>query len=158
MANSGIRVAARGVIVRNQSILLVEYQGKNDLHYSLPGGRVEYGETLQQTVQREVLEETCVSAKVNNLLFVYEQMTVAYNDLHSLNFFFGASIETDAVPCMPAKPDVYPHVVQSAVVWMPLSDFPETPLHPPVNQYILKALENPSPIHLIETISSRDSV
>lgn len=155
MAQSRIRIAARGVVVRDEKILLVEYRGNEPLHYNLPGGGVEYGETLQQAVQRELVEETCVSCEVQDLLFVYEHMTVTHDDKHSVNFFFRCQIADDANPCMPAKPDIYDHVYQSAIVWFPLSEFADAPLYPHVNQHILDGLQNPTPTHIIETIPLR---
>lgn len=35
--------------------------------YSLPGGRVEYGETLEQAVEREIAEETALSIEIVGL-------------------------------------------------------------------------------------------
>jgi 8-oxo-dGTP diphosphatase len=54
------RHTARGIVVHGGRILLME-RWRPGLHYfSIPGGGIEQGETAQETVVRELLEETTV--------------------------------------------------------------------------------------------------
>jgi 8-oxo-dGTP diphosphatase len=76
------------IIMKDQSILLVQrkhepFQG----FWALPGGFVEYGETTEKAVIREVREETGLETTVYRLLGVYSDpnrdprghtITVAY--------------------------------------------------------------------------------
>lgn len=60
------------VVVKDKKILLIKrkrepYQG----HYALPGGFVEYGETVEAAMRREVLEETGLVVKIKSLVGVY---------------------------------------------------------------------------------------
>ncbi|HVQ00204.1 MAG TPA: NUDIX hydrolase [Candidatus Thermoplasmatota archaeon] len=62
------------VIVKDRSILLVQrkyepFQG----YWALPGGFVEYGETTEQAVIREVREETGLDVVVLGLQGVYSE-------------------------------------------------------------------------------------
>lgn len=50
------RVAARAVIVKDGQLLLVKE--KDDDYFSTPGGGVDYGETMQEALTRELQEET----------------------------------------------------------------------------------------------------
>ena len=60
-----IRVAANALIVNEGHALLVEFSGgTEDEHYNLPGGGVELGESLEEAVRREVMEETCLEIAV----------------------------------------------------------------------------------------------
>jgi ADP-ribose pyrophosphatase YjhB (NUDIX family) len=47
------------VVVREESLLLIRRgRGANEGLWAVPGGKVEYGETLREAVARETLEET----------------------------------------------------------------------------------------------------
>jgi len=61
-----------GVIIKNHSIVLVKrskppFEGQ----YALPGGFVEYGETVEFALIREIMEETGLKVKIKNLIGVY---------------------------------------------------------------------------------------
>ncbi|MCL2620067.1 MAG: NUDIX domain-containing protein [Defluviitaleaceae bacterium] len=53
-----IYFATKAVIVHEGRFLAMRRAGGKDASLELPGGRMEYGETAEQTVIREVLEET----------------------------------------------------------------------------------------------------
>lgn len=51
---------ARGVVIHNDKILLIE-RWRDDLHYfTVPGGHVEPGETLELALVREIREEASI--------------------------------------------------------------------------------------------------
>ncbi|WP_164670822.1 NUDIX hydrolase [Virgibacillus doumboii] len=56
----------------NESILMVKNKGEANSYYTLPGGAVEHGETLEQAAIREVKEETGLDVEVNGILSVCE--------------------------------------------------------------------------------------
>ncbi len=64
-----------GVLVINpeDEILLVKFDDK-DSSYGIPGGKVEWGETIQDAAKREVKEEVGLNVKFDNLLFVQEAL------------------------------------------------------------------------------------
>ena len=62
------QLAVSAVIFRDGKILLVRRAGSPARgFYSLPGGRVEFGETLQDAVHREVDEETGLKIEILDL-------------------------------------------------------------------------------------------
>ena len=58
-----IRVSTKALILRDNAILLVEYDDESGLHYNMPGGGVEPDETLEEALKREMQEETCAESK-----------------------------------------------------------------------------------------------
>lgn len=68
--NDLLQVRVTGILIENEQILLVKQQVSNSRAWSLPGGRVEQGETLEASIVRELLEETGLHCKVVKLLYL----------------------------------------------------------------------------------------
>ena len=68
-----IRVA--GLVVDKDKILFVEHTNKGKSHWILPGGGLEFGETFQEGVRREVKEETGIDVEVKKLVYVDQLVT-----------------------------------------------------------------------------------
>lgn len=65
-----VRVA--GVLEISKQILLVEHRKAGHSSWLLPGGRIEPGERAADALARELEEELCLQARVEELLFVVE--------------------------------------------------------------------------------------
>ena len=66
------KLTTDGVIIQDEGILLIKR--KNEPYkdkWALPGGFVEYGEKVEDSVIREVFEETGLKTKINYLFNVY---------------------------------------------------------------------------------------
>jgi 8-oxo-dGTP diphosphatase len=74
MTQNSIRVRACLAIIQEGKILLVPHYdtAEGPVQWNLPGGKVEFGESLKQAALREVLEETGLNAEVMELLDVSE--------------------------------------------------------------------------------------
>ena len=66
-------VSVTGVVTDETEQVLV-IQRRDNGHWEPPGGVLELGETFEQGVQREVLEETGVQVTVDRLTGVYKNM------------------------------------------------------------------------------------
>lgn len=66
------RLAVDGVVFKNHSVLLIKRRNEPFKGFwALPGGFVEYGERVEDSVVREVFEETGLKTKVDKLVGVY---------------------------------------------------------------------------------------
>lgn len=73
--------AATAVVVNDRGELLLERRADNDL-WGLPGGGMNLGETLAQTIVREVREETGLEVEPAGLVGIYSDPhhVIAYDD------------------------------------------------------------------------------
>ncbi|MCD6573183.1 MAG: NUDIX hydrolase [Thermoplasmata archaeon] len=90
-------ITVDGVIIKNGKILLVKrknepFKGK----WALPGGFVEYGETVEKAVLREVKEETGMDAKIKKLVGVYSDPARDPRG-HTISIVFLLEGEGDAI-------------------------------------------------------------
>ena len=66
-------IRAAAILIENGCILLVKQEVTATRHWSLPGGHLEFGETLEQCLKREVREETGLDIKVTELIYVTDR-------------------------------------------------------------------------------------
>jgi ADP-ribose pyrophosphatase YjhB (NUDIX family) len=85
-------IACRAAIVKDGQILLVNGDGTGDF-WCLPGGRMEYGETLIDCVRREAYEETGLSISAYNV-FAVSEFLYPSNTFHNVDIFFRCQIES----------------------------------------------------------------
>ena len=67
-----VRVAA--IIVKGDSILLVRHEKGAASYWLLPGGGLEFGESLVDGLCREVREETCLEVRVGDLVLASDSI------------------------------------------------------------------------------------
>lgn len=78
-------VGVGAVILHKEQVLLVK-RGKAPFagKWCIPGGKVEYGETLQQAAEREILEETGIVIKAGEPVYAFDIIDTsnAANSVH----------------------------------------------------------------------------
>jgi len=148
---SHVRIRCTALIIENDSILLIEYDERG-IHYNLPGGGLEPGETVLDGVRREVLEETCADVEVGPLALVYEmaphKQSGDYQDdeKHVLHLIFECKLKSNSIPQLPPQPD--PH--QTAVKWIPIQELDSILLIPNIKKQIIDYIHNRRNIEIIE--------
>lgn len=95
-----IRVGA--IIMKDGKILMVGNE-RVDYLYSV-GGRIKFGETAEEAIVREVLEETGVKMEIDRLGFIHENYF--YGDapsnlgklIYEISFYFYMKVPSDFAP------------------------------------------------------------
>jgi len=64
--------AARAIIIENNKILVMHRNNEGNEYFTLVGGRVNDGETTEQALKREVMEETGLQVTAADLVFIEE--------------------------------------------------------------------------------------
>jgi 8-oxo-dGTP pyrophosphatase MutT (NUDIX family) len=133
-----IRVRASALIIQNGAVLLVEFiNDQIGLHFNLPAGGVEAGESIIQAVKREAREEAAVNVEVGPLAFVYEYAPhlndFKYGSTHVLDMIFECTLANNSLPRMPDRPDPE----QTGVKWVNLSELESVWLLPEITPQII---------------------
>ncbi|MFS0634819.1 NUDIX domain-containing protein [Mesobacillus foraminis] len=148
---SQVRIRCTGLIIKDNAILVIRYN-ENGIHYNLPGGGLEQGETILEGVAREVYEETNAEVEVGQLALVYEfapqKQSGDYlpTEKHSLHLLFECTLKDHSIPKLPPQPDPF----QTAVEWVPLKDLKSILLIPNLSEQILDYVKTKRNIDLIE--------
>ncbi|RDC62607.1 NUDIX domain-containing protein [Adhaeribacter pallidiroseus] len=122
-----LRVRVCGVCQQANQLLLIRHkpfaQNKSGL-WSMPGGGLHYGETLELGLEREFKEETGLQVKVGSFLFVHEFISLP---LHALELFFAVTI-TGGELTTGFDPELEPHnQLIAEVAFKSLPDIQELP-------------------------------
>ena len=97
-----LNIRVGGIIMRDGKLLMVG-NDRSDYLYSV-GGRIKFGDTAEEAIVREILEETGVKMEIDRLGFVHENYF--YGDapsnlgklIYEISFFFYMKVPNDFVP------------------------------------------------------------
>ncbi len=122
------------IINEKQEILLVLHKKPSCSYWVLPGGRLEYGETLTQCAIREIKEETNLEIMVERFIFLSE--AIAPNkSRHIVNFYVKARVIGGTM-------QLGDDPVLEAVDYVSIHELDKITLFPPVHHAILRAASN----------------
>lgn len=85
MSNYDFNIRVTGILIENNKILLVKQRVSEKRNWSLPGGKLEQGETLEQGIIREMKEETGLDVEIIRLLYLCD-VSASDNTLLHITF------------------------------------------------------------------------
>ena len=80
--NYAFNLRLTGILIENDRLLLVQQRVSESRSWSLPGGRLERGETIAQGLRRELQEETGLDTEILRLLYVCDVAASDHTLLH----------------------------------------------------------------------------
>ena len=92
-----------GAIIRKNGKILMVTNAAVDYYYSV-GGRIQFGESAEDAVRREVLEETGFALEVERLGFIHEDFFIGDSMakqgklIHEIGFYFYMKTPADFAP------------------------------------------------------------
>jgi 8-oxo-dGTP diphosphatase len=123
------RVGVSVALWQDGALLLVRRaRGPYAGQWSLPGGRVEFGERLREAALRELIEETGISAEIGDPIALFEIITSDPPAHFVLHTFHGRYVAGAVV----AGDDA------AAAEWVALADLPARDVTPQTREVILK--------------------
>jgi len=84
---SDVRVRVAGILITEDGVLLIAHKKNNDVYWLLPGGGVDYGESLSEALIREFYEELNIDIEVNDLALISDSIDPA-GERHVVNICF----------------------------------------------------------------------
>jgi len=145
-----IRNAARALILQDNNILLLRKDGyEQGERFALPGGGQDLGETLEQALNRECLEEIGTRVEIRDLVYVADCLkprdTQPRSTRHLVEFLFACTVPDDYVPVNDHHPDKH----QVEVVWANLDELADMPLYPrSLAPYLVASSEGTGTVYL----------
>jgi 8-oxo-dGTP pyrophosphatase MutT (NUDIX family) len=126
-----MRKAARAIIVRDGQMLVMHRNKFGHEYYTLIGGGIKGGETEEQALRREVLEETGFIANGVRLVFLEEA-----GDPYGTQYIFlcDASGTTPQLAGDSAEAKLIPFGNKHTPMWMPIEEFSKVEFRSPILQ------------------------
>ena len=127
-----VRVSPKAIIVEHGRVLTVQMSGSKGEYYMFPGGGHETGETLEDTLRRECIEEIGCDVELGRVLWIrdYREKNHEFADVrpgfHQLEIMFECRLLGE--PDMTSTGDDR----QVGLAWIPLAEIEEWPFWPKV--------------------------
>lgn len=124
-------VRACAILVHGEQVLMQEGDdGRGGRQYALPGGHVEFGETLALCLSRELYEETGLNVEADKLVYVHENFyTLKGVETHEIGFYFVVDLSSE-FPAPDAQgyiPSLEAHIRMRLLPLARLREFPVMP-------------------------------
>ena len=134
-APEGPRVRVAALMLLDDKVVVVRHRARHSTYHLLPGGGVNYRETLEEAVIREVNEETGLHVEVGRPVLINDTIDPC-GSRHVVNITFLATIVGGEVTETPQDPSV------EAVEFFDVAFLATLDLRPPLAEAIATILED----------------
>lgn len=97
--SSLIPITSVRLIVKNSDGQVLILRRSNSSHangsWCLPGGKVDYGDTVEETAIKELREETNLECTSTEFLFFQDSLPDEASEMHVINFYFACVTKGD---------------------------------------------------------------
>jgi 8-oxo-dGTP diphosphatase len=135
-----MRKAVRAIVIRNDALLVMHRNKFGEEYYTLIGGGIDHGETAEQSLLREIAEETGIVVASPRLVFVEEA-----GDPYGPQYIYVCEYQSGEPALAPHSEEAKIHALGQNLytpMWLSLKDLPHVRfLSETLKKHILKALE-----------------
>ena len=135
------------VVVRRGHRFLLTQEQKYGSTWSIPGGRVEPGESIIQAAQREVLEETGVPVRIDGILRI--EHAAADNTARVRVLLVGTPIDDTA-------PKTTPDEESLGAAWLTIDEIRKLPLRGAELRALLESVEAGRQVFPLDLLGQRE--
>lgn len=127
-----IRNSAKAIIIQGGKLLCTKNRDQWGDFYLLPGGGQEPGETLNEALKRECMEEISAEVEPGDILYIREYIGKNHQfaewdfDMHQIEFMFACTLLNEEAVKNGAMPDS----MQIGLEWLEISRLSEYRIYP----------------------------
>ncbi len=118
-----VRTRVCGLCIKNEQLLLVKHNLNGKVLYAPPGGAVEFGESLQAALKREIKEETGLRVHSAEFRFITEYVNPP---LHAIELYFNIT-SMSGNTSTGTDPEANNQPIITDVAWLSLSEIKQIP-------------------------------
>lgn len=147
--NAAMRKAVRAIVIRDDEMLVMKRNKFGHEYYALVGGGIDFGETAEQSLRRELREETGLHVESPRLVYIEEAGNpFGTQYIYLCNYVGGEpALEADSIEAQihADGKNLY------EPVWLPIKDLPMTNfLSERLKKAILESLDKGFPDNAVD--------
>ena len=82
-----LRIRVGSIIINDNKILLIAHKKDGEIYWLIPGGGVDFGESLEDALKREMMEELNIKVKVGKPCMMFDSIEPS-GKRHIVNIYF----------------------------------------------------------------------
>lgn len=130
-----MRTAVRTIVIKDQSLLVMHRNKFGQEYYALIGGGVDYGESAEQALYREVAEETSLKITNHKLVIIEDA-----GNVFGMQYIYTCDYVSGEPVLAPDSAEAMIHATGKNLytpMWLPLADLPKVVFLPKELQAVL---------------------